>query len=197
MRQLADHASHGFSRQACIGVESNDETNVGWHPGSRREHRRTSCHGATQQLVQFMQLASLALPAHPMLLALAPDAPAMQRIEACAPRGSVVDAVEMRDTVGHQLQHRRVFGSVSRSPRRSNPEAAQMQLAVGRGQAVNFRVVRGNVSIASRVKSAAPGNNDHGAQVSWNAALRRISPITLLRRYRVNIVDARPKVGKE
>ena len=154
MRELADQASHGFSRQACICIERDDVANIRRNGQRAPVSMNVVSRCATQQLIQLMQFAALALPAHPLLLPFAPDTAAMQHIETLALRGSAVHAIETGDAVDRDLQQRGIVGSVLASARRSSPRAAQnaARRRMRRGSAP--RVARVGLRCASRVVSS-------------------------------------------
>ena len=87
MRELADQAAHRIAGQLGVGIQRDDEAHVARRCGGTAIRRDKVCAcRASQQLVELVQLAALALPADPALLAGVPDAAAMQEHETVATR---------------------------------------------------------------------------------------------------------------
>src|SRR5471030_1220091 len=82
MRHLADKPLGSASREPSVGIERDDITYVF---GDLREHpvqiQETCVVRTAQQPVQFMQLAALAFPTHPLALGGVPQASAVQQQE--------------------------------------------------------------------------------------------------------------------
>ena len=115
VRHLADQAFGGSDRQTRIRVECHDIADVGGqhrHVAFDRHERRIG--GATQQPVEFVQLAALALPADPPGLAAIPDAPAMQQEEARAIPHRPIQGVQPRNAGGCLAQKCIVAGCMLR-----------------------------------------------------------------------------------
>ena len=79
VRHRSDQAPRRFPRQARVGVECDHVTNA---RGCKRS-RHVGCHerrvgGAAQEAVELPQLPALALPTHPDLLSLVPEAAAVE-----------------------------------------------------------------------------------------------------------------------
>jgi hypothetical protein len=142
MRHLADEAARRFAQQPRIGIEGQHVAHA------LRNPRRASAAGgergvggAAQQPVELLQLAAFAFPPHPALLALAPDAFAMQEQEALAAGRRPVAAIQPRDAEHRDVEQRLVVAeifSVRVDPVRQQRE---MQLVVGRGQIVDLEAM--------------------------------------------------------
>ena len=79
------HSADGVARQPGVGVERHDVANICGYGGRLAVATQERGAGpATQELVELMQLAALALPAEPAAFALVPHPPAMQQQEAVA-----------------------------------------------------------------------------------------------------------------
>ena len=81
MRQCPDQLAGAFDRELRIGIERN-------HIPHRRQHREIAVlygeagvSGPAQQVIEFRQLAALALPPHPSMLARVPAAFPMEQEE--------------------------------------------------------------------------------------------------------------------
>src|SRR3990172_239908 len=88
MRHRADQASGSASRQACVCIERDDVANtrkVNW--GAPTDRHKCSTRRTAQELVQLVQLSSLALPAHPFAVAIVPYTLAMEEKKAFAAAG--------------------------------------------------------------------------------------------------------------
>ena len=81
MRHLANEAANRVARQAGVRIQGDHVAHVG---RQRARGQKTGVGRATQQTVQFMQLAALAFPTHPTGLARVPDPATMQHDEAVA-----------------------------------------------------------------------------------------------------------------
>ena len=64
--QLADQPPRRVARKFRVGVERDDEADIRGKPAADDHETRVA--GAPEQAVQFMELAALALPAHPRSL---------------------------------------------------------------------------------------------------------------------------------
>ena len=119
-----------------------------------------------------MELAALALPAHPASLALVPDAPAMQQQEALAAGRRSVAPVEPRDAVGGDASSASSSVDVLRSPHPASPTAAR--------NAARRPDWRGSESPAARSAPRSPrasvssvGHGDQRAQMRRDAVAQR------------------------
>src|SRR5262249_60944318 len=69
--------------------------------------------GAPQQAIELVELSALSLPAHPALLALAPEAPAVEEIETSFALGRrAVPTVELGDARSGGVEQALVAGRV-------------------------------------------------------------------------------------
>ena len=104
MVHLADELGDSLAHQARIGIQRHDIFHAGGNAvGTGQEVGVTV---AAQQKIQFMQLAALALPAHPRTFGLVVEAAAMQQEEALA--NILVALVETGDFLLGIIQHFRI-----------------------------------------------------------------------------------------
>lgn len=80
---FADELGHRVAHQARIGIKGHDIFDIGRHDIRPAEEGRILV--AAQQHVQLMQLAALALPAHPALFGRIIDTAAMQQVKRVLP----------------------------------------------------------------------------------------------------------------
>ncbi len=73
-------------REPGIGIQRDNVAHAGWQFVKKRRFDKAGIGGAAQQPIEFVQLAALALPAHPASLAGVPGAPAVQQQKADAAR---------------------------------------------------------------------------------------------------------------
>ena len=108
MRQGFDHSPGGVAQQLRIGVQRDDKSNaLELSPIARIEKSFQLGRGfADEESIELFQLATLALPADPALLALAPRAPAMKKKEAACS----VPAIQFLDPAGDDVDVLRVLG---------------------------------------------------------------------------------------
>ena len=113
VRHLADQAVDRVARQPRVGVERYDVADAGGHAwGLPTDAEKARVGRATQQPVQFMQLAALAFPADPSRFAGVPEPLAVQQQEAVATRCRAVAPIEPGDAgsppfpaATHRLRH--------------------------------------------------------------------------------------------
>ncbi len=99
MRHRSDEANGGAAREARVGVERDDVADVRRHrrPAIGEWHERR-VRSAAEKPVQLLELAALALPTHPLSLALVPDAASVEKKESpSAPRDCTMAGVQPRD----------------------------------------------------------------------------------------------------
>ena len=84
MRHRTDHLPCRVARKLGIGVERDHVADVGEHVDVTGDHREAIAPGAAQQCVQLLELAALALPAHPQLLPRVPATRPMQEEKSVA-----------------------------------------------------------------------------------------------------------------
>src|SRR5438105_7255551 len=101
MRESLDHPPGGVAQQLGIGIQSDDKANaLELRAIARTEKSFQLRRGfADEKSIELLQLAALALPADPALLALAPHAAAMKKKE--VPRS--VSAIQFLDTACHDV----------------------------------------------------------------------------------------------
>ena len=166
MSHLADQTPHGISRQAGIGIQRDDVAYVRWDDGRpAADIDESRVRRAAQQLVQFVQFAALALPAHPLLLPLAPDPPPMKQHEAVAGGGSAMSMIQARNAFDGDVQRARrplrCAPQAHRSSRRAMRSAVRrpgMRDSGSRGARCAARLPRASSAVwASRPSSEDPG----------------------------------------
>src|SRR5262245_11815478 len=129
MRQGPDEPRGGTARQLGIGVERDHEADLGWHLARLDQERGVG--RAAQQAIELVQLAALALPAHPAPLAVAPETPAVEEIEArLAVARRAMPAVELGDAGARRLQQGLVLRRVLRGGVGPVRDEAEAQLSV-------------------------------------------------------------------
>src|SRR3982074_434428 len=96
---------------------------------------------AAQQLVQFLELAALALPPHPPFLPVAPDSATMQQKEAVAGGALAVNTVHTRDTCRGNVEQRRIPRGVLAGGVGPVRKQREVELAFGRRQVVNLEAL--------------------------------------------------------
>src|SRR5881397_2259158 len=108
MRQGFDHPPGGAAQQLCIGIERDDKPNPLESSAVARAEKSFQLRRgfADQESIELLELAALALPADPALLALAPRAPAMKEKEAAYS----VAAIQFFDPAGDDVDVLRVLG---------------------------------------------------------------------------------------
>ena len=80
---LADELDGTAARQARVGIERDDVADAAADLRDDLGHDDEACTGdPAQETIEFVQLAALALPAHPFALPGIPDAPAVQQQKA-------------------------------------------------------------------------------------------------------------------
>src|SRR6266436_9861072 len=88
MRHRANQTNGSAPREARVCVERDHVANVRKvYRGTHTGRQKCSARRTAQELVQFVQLSSLALPAHPFAFALVPYTPAMEKKKAFAGAG--------------------------------------------------------------------------------------------------------------
>ena len=75
----ADQLARGIARQLRIRIERDDVADARQRLAGTDRGGEAGIGGAAQQAIEFFQLAALALPSHPHLLALVPQALAVQK----------------------------------------------------------------------------------------------------------------------
>src|SRR6266568_8014251 len=101
MRQGFDHPPGGIAQQLGIGIQRDDKPNA-LEPRAIARAEKSFQLGrgfADEESIELLELAALALPADPALLALTPRASAMKKKE--APRS--VPAIQFLDPAGHDV----------------------------------------------------------------------------------------------
>src|SRR5467141_3174270 len=88
MRHRANQTNGSAPREARVCVERDHVANVRKvYRGTHTGRQKCSARRTAQELVQFVQLSSLALPAHPFAFALVPYTAAMEKKKAFAGAG--------------------------------------------------------------------------------------------------------------
>ena len=108
MRHGADELSDGAPRKPRVAIEGDDVANA----RARRflVRQEGGVRGATKEPVELVELAALALPAHPAALRRVPDPPAVEQME---PRSAVgsrsVPLVELGHGIARRREEPRIF----------------------------------------------------------------------------------------
>ena len=137
--ERADQSRRGAAGQLGVGVERD-------HEADRRRHLEVLDHErrvgrAAEQAIELVQLAALALPAHPATLALAPETPAVEQIEAgLTVAGGAVAPVELGDAGARRGQQGLVVGGVLLRAVRPVGQQREAERAVVVGEVVNTQV---------------------------------------------------------
>src|SRR5437867_12000187 len=85
IERMLDHADQlpgHVARQSCVAVERDAVAGARQDSGIAHLHGEAGVGSAPQQSVEFLDLAALALPAHPHALAAVPAPRAMERVAA-------------------------------------------------------------------------------------------------------------------
>ena len=95
MGHLPDQTPHRVARKSGISIKRDDVT----HIVRNIRHRSVRCHEGgilrtAQQSVQFVELATLALPPNPALLAFIPDPASVQQQKAVAARRRAIAPIQ-------------------------------------------------------------------------------------------------------
>ena len=95
MGHLSDQTPHRVTRKSGISIKRDDVP----HVVRNIQHRSVCCHEGgilrtAQQSVQFVELATLALPPNPTLLAFIPDPAAVQQQKSVAARRHAIALVQ-------------------------------------------------------------------------------------------------------
>ncbi|MNO61713.1 hypothetical protein D3C76_523680 [compost metagenome] len=165
---LADQPQRRLARQAGVGVEGDHVAHVARHlrflPGDGDE---TGVGRAAQQAVQFMQLAALALPAHPALLAGIEQAAPMQQEEARAAGAVAMPLVEAGDGSGGGFQQRPVAVQFRLGGVDAIGEQGVADIAANAGEVMDFQLfdLLQQVGLAGQQGR----HRDQGAQPGWHA----------------------------
>ena len=96
MRERGDQPVSGFARHDRIGVQGDDVLDLAQHLQIARLHTKSGVSVSSQQEIQLVQLAPLALPAHPSLFTRIPLGVAMKKVKR-AGRFPVVFLIEPAD----------------------------------------------------------------------------------------------------
>ena len=142
MRHLADQPAYRVARQPRIGIERHDVADARRSQGQLlADPDETGIGGATQQAVQFMKLAALALPADPARFTRVPDAPAMKQQKARATRRRAVACIQALDTC--RCRHRRGLGRRACSAAASvqSESSAKCRSPSGTREVMNFQAL--------------------------------------------------------
>ena len=170
--QRVSHFSHQpacrISRQPGIRIKCDDVPDIRWNDRAAAvdlDESRVRC--AAQQLVQFVEFAALALPAHPLLLPAAPHPPPMKQHKSVPRRGRSVQMIQSRDAFVGDGEQRgvscRVLGRCIRPVRKQR----EVQLGVRRSEMVDLEAF--DVFLDGRASRQKYGHHDHGAQMRWDA----------------------------
>ena len=136
----ADQSRCGAAGKLGVGVERDHEADRRGHVETLDHERRVG--RAAEQAIELVQLAALALPAHPATLALAPETPAVEKIEAglAVAGGGAVAPVELGDARACRGQQGLVVGGVLLRAVRPVGQQREAQRAVVVGEVVNTQV---------------------------------------------------------
>ena len=172
MSHLPYQTPHRVARQPGIRIEGDDVADIGRDRRAAAAGREKGRIGrAAKQLVQLVELATLALPPHPMFLAVAPDPSPMEQQEAVARRSGTVQTIQPCDALPRDVEERgvsrRVLGRCIGPVR----EQGEVQLEVRRGQIVDLEAL--DVFLDGRGSREQGGHHDHGAQMRRDAFKER------------------------
>jgi hypothetical protein len=139
---LADQATDSVARQPRVGVERDHIADVGgdgWRLPADAHERRVG--RSTQQSVEFVQLAALALPPDPSRLAGIPESLAMQQQETVTARCRAIAPIKPGDAGCRRLKQR--FIAISMRCRGIEPvrEESEMQLALRTRKMVDLQTL--------------------------------------------------------
>src|SRR5438046_1171899 len=137
MCESFDHPPGRVAQQLGIGIQGDDKANP-LEPRTIARVEKSLQFGrgfADEKLIELLKLATLALPADPALLALAPHAVAMEKKE--VPRS--VSAIQFLDTAGHDVDILRVlrYGLPARA--RQICQERKAQIPIGVSEVMNFK----------------------------------------------------------
>src|SRR5205823_80178 len=139
MRQGFDQSPGGVAQQLGIGIQRDDKPNALELCAIARaeESFRPGRGFAEEESIELLELAALAFPADPALLALAPRASAMKKKE--APRS--VPAIQFLDPSGHYVDILRVLRHAL--PRRVSEigQERKAQICIRISQVTNFEAI--------------------------------------------------------
>jgi hypothetical protein len=164
----ADEAARGVARQLRVGVERDDVTDVGEQSGVGRRDDETRIARAAQQAVELLQLAALALPAHPLPLARVPQPLAVEKVEALE-RGRVgpVTRVQLLYAGRRLIEQRRVRPHLGHVRVREIAEQGEVQVLVLVGEVVDFQLLK--QLFDRRIIGEERRDDDHRAGVRGHA----------------------------
>src|SRR5271163_2013285 len=169
VRHLADQPMHRVAWQPRISVECDDIADAGGHLRRLPANRQKAGVGrATQQPVQFMQLAAFAFPADPSCLARVPEPFAVKQQEAIASWRRAVATIEPGNPGNRCVQQR--FIAFDMLCRGIEPvgEQSEMQLAFRACEVVDLQTL--NLFLDRRFRRQQRWYHDQSAQMRGHAA---------------------------
>ncbi len=170
---LADQAQRRVARQLGVGIQRDDIAHASQDVRLLRvvgsaaiQRHEAGVGGAAQQPVEFMELATLALPAHPAVLAGVEPAPSVQQVEAFAARGRAVPLVQRGDGLLRDADQVGVSVLNFRIRIEAVRQQGKGQVATCAGQMVDFEAL--DVAAQFRLAGQQRGHDDQCAQVGRN-----------------------------
>ena len=137
MRDDADELARGIARQPGIRVEREAVPYLGQDRQVANLHGERRVRGAPEELVELLDLAALALPAHPPALALVPLAQAMEEEEPIV----AVALVERLDAGARGLEDRCIGRDGLRVRIAKVAEHGEMHARVGVAERLHLEVL--------------------------------------------------------
>ncbi|EDT03388.1 hypothetical protein BamIOP4010DRAFT_3075 [Burkholderia ambifaria IOP40-10] len=173
VRHLADQAAHGIAQQPRIGIERDHVAHVRRHArrlAFQRDERRVRC--PAQQPVQLVQLAALALPAHPAPFAVVPHALAVQQQKALAfVRRRRIESIQPVDARHRGCQQPVVAVGVRGGRIHPVGKQCEVKRPVGARQMMNFQLL--DLLGERRFRRQQHRHRDQGAQPRRDAVEQR------------------------
>ena len=142
--------------------------------GRQRRLRRQECRVAVaaQQEVELVQLAALALPAHPAAFRLVVEAAPVQQVEALA-AGQRVALVEQLDLAARIVEHLAVAGRQFDRAVRPVGQQREMDVADHVGEEMHLEIAQALVDVVARADQR--GNHDQRARLGRHAVLEFVA----------------------
>ena len=140
MRHFADQATHRIARQSGVRIKRHDIANTCRGGGRSESHVHESGVGrGAQQAIQFVELATLALPSDPPRFTFIPDAAPVQKEETRSARRRAIAQIETRDAVRRSGDERVVAVSVLGHGVGPIGQQREMQIAFRARKVVNLQ----------------------------------------------------------
>ena len=127
---------------------------------------------AAQQQVELVQLAALALPAHPAAFGLVVEAPAVEQMETRA-AGDRVAFVEPGDLAACVVEHLEVVRRLLDVAVRPVGKQREKDVAAHIGEEMHFEIAQALVDVVARADQR--GHHDQRARIGGDAALELVA----------------------